>query len=43
MVDLAAKPFYLSAQDIAWVRQTIESMTLEEKVGPTVYRDEQRR
>lgn len=33
MVDLAAKPFYLSAQDIAWVRQTIESMTLEEKVG----------
>jgi beta-N-acetylhexosaminidase len=33
MVDLHAKPFYLSDADIAWVEQTIAGMTLEEKIG----------
>ena len=33
MVDLKARPFYLNDEDIAWVEQTIESMTDEEKVG----------
>ncbi|HMP41071.1 MAG TPA: glycoside hydrolase family 3 N-terminal domain-containing protein [Roseiflexaceae bacterium] len=33
MVDLTAKPFHLSADDIAWVRNTIDAMTLEEKIG----------
>ena len=33
MVDLKAKPFYLNDEQIAWVENTIESMTLEEKIG----------
>ncbi len=33
MVDLKAKPYYLSDEDIAWVESTIRSMTDEEKVG----------
>ena len=33
MVDLRAKPYYLSDEDIAWVEGTIASMTAEEKVG----------
>lgn len=33
MVDLKAKPYYLSDADIAWVESTIASMTAEEKVG----------
>jgi len=33
MVDLRAKPYYLDDADIAWVRETIASMTDEEKVG----------
>lgn len=33
MVDLKAKPFYLNDEQIAWVEDTIASMTLEEKVG----------
>jgi len=33
MVDLKAKPYFLSDEDIAWVEQTIASMTDEEKVG----------
>ena len=33
MVDLRAKPYYLSDEDIAWVENTIASMTPEEKVG----------
>ena len=33
MVDLRAKPYYLSDEDIAWVEGTIASMTPEEKVG----------
>ena len=32
-MDLRAKPFYLSDEDIAWVEDTLASMTLEEKVG----------
>ena len=33
MVNLKAKPYYLSDEDIAWVENTIASMTDEEKVG----------
>ncbi len=33
MVDLKAKPFELSDEDIAWVQDTLASMTQEEKVG----------
>lgn len=33
MVDLYAKPYYLSDEDVAWVQETIASMTDEEKVG----------
>ena len=33
MVDLRAKPYYLKDEDIAWVENTIASMSDEEKVG----------
>lgn len=33
MVDLRAKPFYLTDEDVAWVESTIEGMTIEEKIG----------
>ena len=33
MVNLKAKPYYLSDEDIAWVQATIAGMTKEEKVG----------
>lgn len=33
MVDLKAKPFYLSDEQIKWVKHTIANMTLEEKIG----------
>ena len=33
MVDLKAKPFYLSDEQIQWVEDTIAGMTLDEKVG----------
>ncbi|QCX33673.1 glycoside hydrolase family 3 protein [Caloramator sp. E03] len=33
LVDLKAKPYYLSDEDIAWVEDTITSMTIEEKIG----------
>jgi len=33
MVNLKAKPYYLSDEDIQWVNDTIASMTPEEKVG----------
>jgi beta-N-acetylhexosaminidase len=33
MVDLKAKPYSLSDEDICWVEDTIASMTEEEKVG----------
>jgi beta-N-acetylhexosaminidase len=33
MIDLKKKPFYLSDEDIKWVEDTINSMTIEEKIG----------
>lgn len=33
MVDLKAKPFYLSDEDIRWVEETLAGMTVEEKIG----------
>lgn len=33
MVDLKAKPFFLSDEQIQWVEETISGMTLEEKFG----------
>lgn len=33
MVNLKAKPYYLSDEDIAWVESTIANMSDEEKVG----------
>ena len=33
MVDLKAKPYNLSEEDVLWVKSTIDSMTDEEKVG----------
>ena len=32
-VDLTAKPYNLKADDIEWVKDTIASMTDEEKIG----------
>lgn len=33
MVDMKAAPFYLSDEDCRWVEDTIERMTLDEKIG----------
>lgn len=33
MVDLKAKPFYLTDEQVEWVEKTIAGMTLDEKVG----------
>ena len=33
MVDLKAKPFFLSDEKINWVKETINGMTLDEKIG----------
>lgn len=33
MVNLQAKPFYLSSEKIAWVEKALQSMSLDEKVG----------
>lgn len=33
MVDLTAKPFNLDDEAVAWVNDTIEQMTDEEKIG----------
>ena len=33
MVDLKAKPFYLTDEQISWVENTIKKMTSEEKIG----------
>jgi len=33
MIDLKKKPFYLSDEDIKWVEETINRMTIEEKIG----------
>lgn len=30
-IDLKAKPFYLSDEDIKWVEETLEGLTLDEK------------
>lgn len=32
-VDLSKSPFFLSEQDIEWVNKTIDSMSIEEKIG----------
>lgn len=33
MVDMKANPFYLSDEDCKWVEDTIQNMTLDEKIG----------
>ena len=33
MVDLKARPYYLSEEDCQWVKDTIANMSPEEKVG----------
>ena len=33
MIDLKANPFFLSDEQIAWVKDTLASMTLQEKAG----------
>jgi beta-N-acetylhexosaminidase len=33
LVDLRAKPYYLSDEDIAWVESTIAGMTIEDKIS----------
>lgn len=33
MIDLKVKPFYLSDEQIKWVEQTMQNMSLEEKIG----------
>lgn len=33
MIDLTAKPFYLNHDAVAWVEETLNAMTLHEKVG----------
>ncbi len=33
LVDLRKKPYHLDDQAIAWVEETIASMSLEEKIG----------
>ena len=37
MIDLKAKPFYLTDEDIAWVKNTLASLTEEEKLGQLFY------
>lgn len=33
MIDLKGCPFYLKDEDISWIRNTIDAMSLEEKIG----------
>lgn len=33
MIRYKEKPFYLTDEDIAWVEETLESMSLDEKIG----------
>ena len=33
IVDLREKPYYLDDEAISWVENTLESMTIEEKIG----------
>lgn len=37
MIDLKANPFFLKDDDIEWVRQTLASMTTEEKIGQVFF------
>ena len=32
-MKLNEKPFYLSEKDIEWVKETLASMSVEEKIG----------
>ena len=32
-IDLKAKPFNLSDEDIKWVEETLANLTLDEKIG----------
>ena len=32
-INLKAKPFYLSDEDIKWVEETLANLTLDEKIG----------
>ena len=33
MIDLTAKPFYLNAEQVQWVQDTLESLSVREKAG----------
>ena len=33
MIDLKGNPFYLSDEQVKWVRDTLSSLTEEEKIG----------
>lgn len=33
MIDLKARPFFLSDEDVQWVKTTLEQMSTEEKIG----------
>lgn len=33
MIDLKGNPFYLSDEDINWIKETIDNMVIEEKIG----------
>ena len=33
MINLTKKPFFLAQEDIEWVENTKNSMTVEEKIG----------
>lgn len=33
MINLTGKPFFLNEEKVAWVNETLKSMTLEEKIG----------
>ncbi len=33
MVNLKASPFFLNEEQLNWVEETIDTMTLEEKIG----------
>lgn len=37
MIDLKANPFYLSVQDIEWVKDTLDSMSVQEKLGQLMF------
>ncbi|MGL5433891.1 MAG: glycoside hydrolase family 3 protein [Lachnospiraceae bacterium] len=43
MIDLKAKPFNLSDEQIQWVEETISKMTLEQKIGQLFFHNESQR